>query len=150
MNTKPAEVTISYKSKVRAADRPQVRSSHTAYTVLWDVWDKDSIEHVESFYILLLNRANKVLGYSLISKGGTAGTVVDPKLIFQIALKTNASAIILAHNHPSGNKKPSAADESITRRLKDAGDLLELKIIDHLIISPEKGEYHSFADEGLL
>lgn len=150
MNTKPAEVTISYKSKVRAADRPHVKSSHDAYKVLWEVWDKDSIEHVESFQILLLNRWNKVLGYSIISKGGTAGTVVDPKIIFQIALKSNASAIILAHNHPSGNTKPSDPDKKITRQLIDAGNLLDLQVLDHIILSPEKGDYISFGDEGLL
>lgn len=150
MNNKPAEVTISYKSKVRAADRPQVKSSHNAYTVLWDVWDKDSIEHKESFYLLMLNAAHKVLGYSVVSTGGTTGCVADPKVIFQTALKANAVKIIVAHNHPSGAMVASEADKTITRKLKQAGEFLDMALIDHIILSPDKGHYLSFADEGLL
>ena len=98
--------------------------------------------------MLLLNRANKVLGIVEISKGGTAGTVVDPKIVFAAAIKTNCSAIILAHNHPSGNLRPSDQDIRLTRKLKECGNLLEINVWDHLIITREG--YLSFADEGLL
>jgi len=98
--------------------------------------------------VLLLNRANRVLGFVKISEGGVSGTVVDPKKIFQIALKANASGIILAHNHPSGNTTPSASDESITAKIVAAGKFLEISVLDHLIITSE--QYFSFSDEGRL
>ena len=106
------------------------------------------MERVEEFMVLCLNRANRVLGYARISSGGISGTIADPKIIFQVALKSNASSIILAHNHPSGNKQPSEADIRLTRKMKDAGVLLDLPVLDHLILTSEG--YHSFADEGLL
>lgn len=104
--------------------------------------------HYEEFWILLLNRANQVITKVNISEGGLAGTIADPKKIFKIAIENNASGIILCHNHPSGNMKPSEADTKLTRKLKDAGLLLDLPILDHLIIGDEK--YMSFADEGIL
>lgn len=98
--------------------------------------------------MLFLNRANKVLGYYLISVGGITGTVVDTRSIFQTALKANACSIILAHNHPSGNPLPSDADKLITRKLKEAGEVLDINLLDHLILLPEG--YTSMADEGML
>ena len=108
----------------------------------------DHIELIEEFYILLLNRSNKVLGCTNISKGGVSGTVVDAKVIFAAALAANASSVILAHNHPSGNLKPSHADKEITQKLKGGGELLDIAVLDHLIIT--KDGYTSFADEGYL
>lgn len=105
--------------------------------------------YVEEFKILLLNRSNKALGIAPISLGGTAGTVTDVKIIMQYALKTNAQAIIICHNHPSGNYKPSESDTKITKKIKDAASLLDLQLMDHLIITPHEG-YFSFADNGLL
>jgi len=102
----------------------------------------------EEFWILLLNRGNFVSSKHLISKGGQAGTIADPKIIFKTALENNAAAIILAHNHPSGNLKPSQADINLTRKLKDGGSLLDISILDHLIFSNMK--YYSFADEGIV
>jgi len=102
----------------------------------------------ELFYILLLNRANKVLREIQISDGGISGTVADPKKIFKLALENNASAMILCHNHPSGNVKPSDADIRLTRKLKTAGEMLDLPVLDHLILGEEK--YYSFADENVL
>ncbi|MDP4289787.1 MAG: DNA repair protein RadC [Bacteroidota bacterium] len=102
----------------------------------------------EEFWILLLNRANQVIRKVNISEGGFAGTIADPKKIFKIGLENSASGIILCHNHPSGNLKPSDADLRLTRKLAEAGTHLELPIVDHLIIGDEK--YLSFADEGLL
>jgi DNA repair protein RadC len=102
----------------------------------------------EEFWIILLNRGNKVLQKVRISEGGVAGTVVDPKKIFKIALDHNASSIILGHNHPSGNIVPSEADMRITKQIKDAGTLLEIFILDHIIVGD--GQYYSFADQGEL
>lgn len=103
---------------------------------------------VEVFYILLLNRANRVLETAVISQGGVAGTVVDAKLIFQKALDKLASSIILVHNHPSGNLKPSQNDLDITKKLAQGARLLDMHVVDHLIVHQD--QYFSFADEGLL
>lgn len=102
----------------------------------------------EEFWILLLGRNNKVIGKELISKGGLSGTVADPKVIFHVALQHQASSIILAHNHPSGNLKPSQQDVDLTKRLYNAGKILEINVFDHLIITDDG--FLSFADEGLL
>ncbi len=102
----------------------------------------------EEFWIVLLNRANIVLKQELISRGGVSGTVADPKLIFKSALENLASAVILVHNHPSGNTNPSDADIVLTRKMKDAGKLLEIPVLDHLIFTDL--DYYSFADEGRL
>ena len=102
----------------------------------------------EEFWIILLGRSSKVLGKELISKGGLSGTVADPKITFHIALQHQASGIILIHNHPSGNLKPSQLDISLTKRLSEAGRLLDIQIFDHLIIG-DTG-YYSFGDESLL
>ncbi len=104
------------------------------------------IEFVEQFKIILLNRANKVLGIYEVSTGGVSGTVADPKLIFAAAIKTCSSGIILAHSHPSGNLQPSQADIALTRKIKEGGRLLEIPVLDHIIVTSEG--YYSFADEG--
>lgn len=103
---------------------------------------------LEQFKVVLLSRANKVLGIIQISSGGIAGTVADPKLIFASALKACASSIILAHNHPSGNLGPSQADIQLTRKIKAGGELLDISVLDHVILSSEG--YFPFADEGLI
>jgi DNA repair protein RadC len=95
-----------------------------------------------------LNRASKPLGWVKISQGGITGTVADPRLIFQAALLTNSSALILSHNHPSGNLNPSQADIELTRKIKEGGKILEISLLDHLIISGDG--YYSFADEGMI
>ncbi|WP_026896710.1 RadC family protein [Daejeonella oryzae] len=102
----------------------------------------------EEFWIVLLNRANKITSKHLISKGGQAGTVADPKIIFNTALENHAASVILAHNHPSGNLKPSQADLDLTRKLKSAGAFLDIPVLDHLIITD--AGFFSFADEGLI
>ena len=102
----------------------------------------------EEFWVILLNRANVVMRKGAISQGGVAGTVADPKMIFKEALEQLASSIILVHNHPSGNRQPSAADLALTKKLRQAGDFLDLPVLDHLIYT-DRG-YYSFADEGVL
>ncbi len=142
-----SEIELTYKSKVKAADRPKITDSQSAYDILMNHWS-DSIEFVEEFNILLLNRANRVLGFINLSKGGVTATVVDIKLVFAAALKGNASAVILSHNHPSGSLFPSQHDRDLTNKLVQAGELLDISILDHLIVSPFS--YFSFKDEGML
>ncbi|MBS1918261.1 MAG: JAB domain-containing protein [Bacteroidetes bacterium] len=142
------EVELIYRSKMKASERPKVLSSKEAYEFLKENWNADRINLQEEFKILLLSRASKVLGIYNVSSGGITGTLADPKLIFSTALKATACSIILAHNHPSGNLKPSQADESLTQKCKQAGDLLDIKVIDHLIMTDEG--YYSFADEGMI
>jgi DNA repair protein RadC len=142
-----SEIIISYQPKFKASERPKVTSSSDAFDIILNQWDKD-IQYRESFAVLLLNRANKCLGIAFISKGGISGTTADPKMIFQAALKANASSIIIAHNHPSGNLKPSDNDIKLTKIIKNAGATLELPVIDHLILSNDA--YFSFADECIL
>ena len=143
-----AEITVSYQPKFKASERPTVSGSKDVYNFFFHNWDNTRIEMIEQFKIMLLNRANKILGIFTVSTGGVAGTVADPKVIFATALKGNASSIILAHNHPSGNLKPSEADRQLTNKLAQAGKLLDISVLDHLIITAE--EYFSFADEGLI
>jgi DNA repair protein RadC len=102
----------------------------------------------EEFWILLLNRSNRVIGKFLISKGGQAGTVADPKIIFKTALENNAANVILAHNHPSGNLKPSESDDKLTRDMVASGNLLSLYVVDHLIFANNR--YYSYRDEDLI
>lgn len=102
----------------------------------------------EEFWILLMNRANKIIGKKNVSKGGVSGTVADAKLIFKPAIEKLASSVILCHNHPSGNLKPSDADLKLTAKLKEAGKCLDIPVLDHLIIGDNA--YFSFADEGIL
>jgi DNA repair protein RadC len=112
-------------------------------------WDLDSIGHIEEFKLLLMNRSNSVLGIMPVSKGGLSGTVTDVQLIFQGAIKANAAGIIVCHNHPSGNLNPSESDTKITQKIKEAGNLMDIQLLDHLILTVD-GVNYSFADNGLL
>lgn len=143
-----AEIQLTYKSNVKPSLRPKITGSKDAYNILRENWDGSKIEFVEQFKVMLLNRANKVLGIFEVSTGCSTGTVADPKLIFAAAIKANACGAILAHNHPSGNLQPSQADIDLTKRMKEGGKLLEIQILDHVIVTSEG--YYSFADEGLL
>ncbi|MBF4517698.1 DNA repair protein RadC [Flavobacterium sp. ANB] len=102
----------------------------------------------EEFWVLFLNNSNKVISKSQLSKGGMTGTIVDPRLVFKLAFETNATSLILCHNHPSGSLIPSEADKQITKKLKLAGESLDVKILDHLIIT--ETNYYSFVDEGIF
>lgn len=133
------------RKDVESEERPRISGSRDAFELL-----KSRLQDIphEEFWIILLNRGNRVIRKQQISQGGVAGTVADPKIIFKIALEELASGIVLAHNHPSGNLTASQADIDLTRKLKDAGKLLEIQVLDHLIIAGQK--YLSFADEGIL
>jgi DNA repair protein RadC len=143
-----AEVQLSYKSKVAAKDRPQICNSGDAERIFRTFWDQNIIELQETFMIILLNRANRVIGVYKVSNGGLTGTVADVRLIFVAALKAAAGSIILAHNHPSGNLNPSGEDSKLTLKIRDAGKLLDIQVLDHLILGEEG--YFSFADQGMI
>jgi len=114
-----------------------------AFRIFWPAYD-----HIEFSYMLMLNRQNQILGYHQLSKGGMTGSVVDVRVIFQVALKSCATSLILAHNHPSGNLDVSDADRKITNQIKQAGVILDIPLLDHLIMTTDS--YLSMADEGLL
>ena len=143
-----SEVDLIYKSKHKACDRPVVYDSKSAAEILRSCWDDNKLDMVEQFNMLLLNRANAVLALYQMSTGGITGTVADPRLAFATALKCNAVSMVLSHNHPSGNLKPSRADEDLTVKFKEAGRFLDIKVMDHIILT--RDGYLSFADEGLI
>ncbi|MCG9909941.1 MAG: DNA repair protein RadC [Flavobacteriales bacterium] len=125
--------------------KPKISSSKDAYEYLAS--SLSDLPH-EEFWILLLNKANTVIGKYSVSAGGFAGTVADQRIIFKKALEEQACGIILAHNHPSGNLKPSQADIKLTKTMKESGNILDIPVFDHLIITASG--YFSFADEGML
>ena len=141
-----AEIAVTYNPKVPAKNRVKILGSQDAYNICTQFWP--AVDHVEYFYILFLNRSNQLLGVHQISKGGFTGTVVDVRVIFQVALKSCSTSIIAVHNHPSGNLNPSDADMVITQKIKDAGKILEIQLLDHLIITSES--FFSMADNGLI
>ncbi|TAH03547.1 MAG: DNA repair protein RadC [Sphingobacteriales bacterium] len=129
------------------AEPEMVKITHSKN--IFDVlcYDFNDILH-EEFWILLLNRSNFVLSKHKVSSGGTAGTVVDAQIIFKIAIQNNASSLILAHNHPSGSLKPSQADIKLTKKMVEAGKMLDIQVLDHLIFAEK--HYFSFADNSML
>ena len=142
------EIEIIYRHKVKFNDRPLIESSYMAYQLLRTLWSPQ-IGLIEECHLLLLDRSNRLIGHMLLSKGGFHSTQVDRKFILACALKARASSIIIAHNHPSGNLRPSRPDIQLTQKLESSGNILGIPLNDHLILSPEGG-YYSFADEGLL
>ena len=143
-----SEITVSYRPRIKSSDQPHVSTSQEVHCILFNNWDLDKIELQEQFKILLLNRANRVIGIYEDSSGGMTGTVADLKLIFLTALKAVASSIILTHNHPSGNLKPSQAYIALTQKIIKAGSFLDIAVLDHIIITSEG--YFSFQDEGII
>jgi DNA repair protein RadC len=133
------------RNESEVISRKKITSRHDAFEIFQSTMGDQAYE---SFWIILLNKANKVIGKCNISEGGVSGTVVDPKKIFKMALDNHASSIILGHNHPSGNIQPSEADQKITKKIKDAGFMLDVAVLDHIIIGDDR--YYSFADEGTL
>ena len=140
------EVELSYKPKFKSLH--QVTCSEDAYKYLLPTYREGTICYKEYFKVLFLNQANQVLGYTLISEGGITETSVDVRVILQAALLTNSVALVLAHNHPSGNLKPSRQDMEITKQVKNAAQLMRITVLDHLILTD--AGYYSFSDEGEL
>lgn len=144
LDYKVGEVELAYKPTTRS--RSKVLSSAEAYQILLPTYKEGTIDYKEYFKVLFLNQASQVLGYTLISEGGITETTVDVRLILQAALLTNSVSLILAHNHPSGNLKPSKLDIELTKQIKEASKLMRINVLDHIILTSDK--YYSFADEG--
>lgn len=149
MKTKVNEIRISYSGGLKSSSLPKINCSQKAAIIAHKQWDKQNIELFETFQIMLLNNANRVKGMYEVSRGGITGTLVDLRILFAVLLKSLTTAVILVHNHPSGTLKPSEADKRLTQKIKRAGDLFDIKVLDHLILSPD-GDYYSFADHGIL
>lgn len=135
--------------KPAISDKPIISSSLDAYNVLVKFFPIETLSLQERFVAMYLNRSNRVIGVYPMSVGGITGTVVDIRLLLSVALKTAATGIILAHNHPSGNLKPSETDKDLTNKIKKGSEYMDIKLLDHLIIVPE-GKYLSFTEEGFL
>ena len=142
-----AEISVSYKPS--KAHKPIIKSSEDVYFHLLKFFPEDTIALHETFVVGYLNRANRLIGVYELSKGGITGTVADPRLVLSVALKTAATGVVLCHNHPSGNMDPSSDDIELTRRLRDAGQIMGIEIIDHVIVGLE-GEAMSFRERGLI
>ncbi|HLP64255.1 JAB domain-containing protein [Flavobacterium sp.] len=139
-----AEIRVSYSTKNN--QKHKITSSQKAYEIILSSWSKKTIELQEEFKVILLNNSNEILGIYPLSKGGITGCIVDVRLIFAVALKCNATGIILAHNHPSGKLKPSFQDITITKKIKSASLILDIQLLDHLIIT--KNGFYSLSDNG--
>ena len=147
MKTKQvSEIQISYYPNILEDFR--VENSQKSFELFLNEWEQNTLEMQEEVKLLLLNRNNRVLGIYSLAKGGLTACIVDVRIILSVALKCLATGIILVHNHPSGNLKPSQDDIKITEQLRDGCKLLNIQLLDHLIITRQ--DYFSFADEGLL
>ncbi len=142
------EIEIRYRNKVPYKERVQIKHPDEAYQTIMHSWDENKIELVEQFKILLLDRSNHCLGFSEISTGGITGSVADPKIIFSTLLKAKASAVILFHNHPSGNLEPSEADIELTKKIWQGGKILDISVLDHQIVSSYG--YYSIVENGIM
>ncbi len=139
---------IQLKYVPSRAEKTKIRWSDDAYKVFLTLFNPDTIEYMEEAIVLFLTKANNTIGWARISSGGTDTTIIDPKVVFTMALNCGASYFIIGHNHPSGKLEASQQDISITSDLRMAGKLLRLDLIDHLIVTPNG--FYSFADKGQL
>ena len=145
--SKVSEVKLTYQPKVKASERAKITCSQDAHQILLPFYEEE-MSYRESFKIILLARNNKALGVREVSTGGTSACIVDTKQIFQAAILANASGLILSHNHPSGERKPSSQDIQVTKKVKSIAEMLHMQVLDHLIMF-EDG-YTSMADEGYM
>lgn len=141
-----AEIKISYSHKLPPSKLPKIKSSYDAINLFRSSWDGDTIEMVETFKVLFLNRANRALGIMTVSTGGIATALADPSRVFAGAIKAAAHAMILCHNHPSGNLSSSTSDKALTKRMQQAGEIIGIKVLDHIILTSESA--YSMADGG--
>ena len=148
MNIPEIKITVNFDKKVKKSELVKITGSKTSYETFKRVFDLDTFDWTEQMIVLCLNRSHKVVGFYKLSSGGFDGTVCDPKVVFTIALNCAASAIILGHNHPSGNLKPSNEDIKITKKISEGWKLLDIVLLDHIIMTDEG--YYSFADEALI
>ncbi|MGH1384321.1 JAB domain-containing protein [Kordia sp.] len=141
------EIQLHY-TKQQNVELEKITSSRQVNECIRKFFPIEQINHREHMYALYLNNSNRITGYYLISIGGITGTLVDIRVVLQAALLSNSVAMIMVHNHPSGTLKPSGADKAITKKIQNAGEMLDIKLIDHLIITEDN--YYSFADENMM
>ena len=143
------EITVLYERKTIELEKDKIKSSGDVISVLKEVYEKNKISYQEEVIILYLINSNKLLGYQKLCTGGLTSAIIDVRLIYSTALKSLATGIIISHNHPSGNTRPSLQDRNLTKQVKEAGKLLDIKLLDHLILTPDD-QYISMADIGDL
>src|SRR5262249_35544506 len=143
-----AELKAVYRSRTRITERKQIRGPDGVVEYLRAIWNKDTLELSEDFIVLCLNGSHQVRGWIKVASGGMDSAAVDPRLGFAVALQTASAALILAHNHPGGSLKPSDADKRLTQRMRDAGEVLGIRVLDHIILTKEAA--FSFVDSGLM
>lgn len=148
MNIPEIKISLSFDKKVKKSELRTITGAESCVDVLREVFNKDTFDWTEEVVMLCLNRANKVVGFYKVSSGGLSSSIVDPRVIFTIALNCAANSIILSHNHPSGNRVPSVQDKDITKKIKEAGKLLDIGLLDHIILTDDN--YYSFMEEGDL
>lgn len=140
------EIKLSYSRKGNC--ERSIASSRDAMEIFREHFDGDEMDYRESFFALYLNQANKVLGIKKISESGISSTLVDVRIVLQAALLCNASGIIVAHNHPSGNLNPSSSDVKMTAQIKEASKVMDMTLLDHVILTSDS--HYSFADDGMI
>lgn len=140
------KISVTFDKKIKKSDLITINSINDITKLLRNIFNKDTFSWTEELIILCLNQGNKVIGFSKISSGGFSGTIADPRVILTIALNCAASYLILAHNHPSGNANPSNCDKEVTNKIKEAAKLLDIKLLDHIILTDD--DFYSFAKEG--
>lgn len=138
------EMELTYLPKY-SAEEDKINSSKSAYELLMKIYNPNTILCQEESIVIYMNRGNKISGVQKLSKGGVTGTIIDTRLILSTALKSLSTGIIISHNHPSGNKNPSENDLMITSKLRHACDLLDIKLLDHIIVTKDNG-FYSFTD----
>lgn len=143
------EVDVIYRYQNTMTDRPYIKSSQDAVDIFKEIFKAEKMGLQEQFVVVFLNRAHQVIGCANLFMGGVASTIADVKIILAMALKVMSSAVLVAHNHPSGNLSPSTEDAKLTSKLKEALELMDMQLLDHVILGPDYN-YLSFADEGLL
>jgi DNA repair protein RadC len=142
-----SEIEISYRPAI--GSKPEVTSSLDAYQILKEYYPVNQIALKEYFVVMYLNQANRVIGVQKLSIGGLTSAIADVRLLFGTALKILATGLVISHNHPSGNTRPSLQDKNLTKQVKEAGKLFDIKLLDHLILTPDD-QYTSIADIGEL
>lgn len=148
MNIPEIKISLSFDKKVKKSELRTITGAASCVDILREVFNKDTFDWTEEVVMLCLNRANKVVGFYKVSNGGLSSCILDPRVIFTIALNCGANSIILSHNHPSGNRVPSVQDKDITNKIKEAGKLLDIGLLDHIILTDDN--YYSFMEEGYL
>lgn len=146
-----AEIQLKYLPSAKSRlNGGKIQSSVDAYNFLKTIYNQDTIALTETFVLVFTNHANEIIGYNIHSSGTIASTQVEIKLIMAIAINCACSGVIISHNHPSGTLTPSKSDRLITDKINQALEVFNIKLLDHIIVSPNRGDYYSFADNGIL